>query len=295
VGTTESSRRHCYNRAWRATIWPDGSYSSMHTYGYNSNASVSFLMTENDWQQWWLLQERHSLLTPEEPIGAGLVISSSRYAGEHVRFTAAGNTFAESPEAMTLSRAFQRLHEAGFSMPFSANAGALAQWQGTAPLLVLNLEDFSADEVATLAKLQARGVRMAALTQQTTLPAGAAELFQRPNATIIHVPGRLSDEQARMVVPQLQKLLDMPLTLPAGAAGYGFRMSGTSFLVVEDWLEQGRTTNVRLRASSHATKATACNGNDHVSLPVRRDGSDWVIEATLRPGDATLIALEEEA
>jgi hypothetical protein len=295
VGTTESSRRHCYNRAWRATIWPDGSYASMHTYGYNSNASVSFLMTENDWQQWWLLQERHSLLTPEEPIGAGLVISSSRYAGEHVRFTAAGNTFAESPEAMTLSRAFQRLHEAGLSMPFAANAGALAQWQGTAPLIILNLEDFSAEEVAILAKLQARGVRMVALTEEKTLPAGAEELFQHANATILQMPGRLSDAQARTALPQLQKLLDMPLLFPAGAAGYGFRMSGTSFLVVEDWLEQGRTASVRMRASNHASKATACNVNDHIALSVHRDGGDWIIEATLRPGDATLIALEEEA
>jgi hypothetical protein len=134
-----------------------------------------------------------------------------------------------------------------------------------------------------------------ALTQQMDLPAGAAELFQRPNATILALPGRLSDEQARTVVPQLQKLLDMPLTLPSGTAGYGFRMSGTTFVVVEDWLEQGRTANVRLRASNHATRATACNVNDHVAVPVHRDGDDWVIAATLRPGDATLIALEEEA
>jgi hypothetical protein len=184
VGTTESSRRHIYDRAWRATVWPDGSYASIHTYGYNSNASVSFLMTENDWRQWWLLQERHSLFSPEEPIGVGLVISSSRYAGpDHVRFTAAGNTFAESPEAFTLSRAFQRLHEAGLSIPFSANAAALGQWQGKASLVILNIEDFNAAEIEILGRLRSRGVKIVAFTTEKDLPPGAASLFSMPNAT----------------------------------------------------------------------------------------------------------------
>jgi hypothetical protein len=135
---------------------------------------------------------------------------------------------------------------------------------------------------------------MVALTEEENLPPAAAALFARPGATILAVPARVSEAQARTIVPQLLELLDMPLHLPEGTAGYGFRMSGTSFIVVEDWLERGRTTHVRLRASAHASRATAANVNDHVSVPVRRDGQDWVLEATLRPGDGTLFAIKEE-
>jgi hypothetical protein len=225
----------------------------------------------------------------------GLVISSSRYAGpDHVRFTAAGNTFAESPEAFTLSRAFQRLHEAGLSIPFSANAAALGQWQGKASLVILNIEDFNAAEIEILGRLRSRGVKIVAFTTEKDLPPGAASLFSMPNATILPVPGRLTDEQARMVVPQLQKVLEVPLVFPDGIGGYGFRMSGTSFVVVEDWLEKGRIVPVRLRASSGAGKATACSANDHIPLPIHRDGVDWVIEVPTRPGDGNLIAIREE-
>ena len=137
---------------------------------------------------------------------------------------------------------------------------------------------------------------MVALTTAKHLPAGAAEIFRRENAHILPVDAaNLTAEQARTLVPQLQKQMPIQLRLSAGLAGYGFRMDGTSFVVVEDWLEQGRTGEARLRASAGMSKATACSVNDHVSVPIRRDGDDWVITAPTRPGDGTLLAIQERA
>ena len=65
VGTTEPSRRQYSDRAWRATIDGDGHYRSMFTYGYGMNGGTSYTMNQNDWQQDWLMQERHSLIYPE--------------------------------------------------------------------------------------------------------------------------------------------------------------------------------------------------------------------------------------
>jgi len=63
VGTTEPSRRNIYDRAFRGVIRSDGAYTSMHVFGYNNNAGLSYLMTDNDWQEWDREMQRHSLLT----------------------------------------------------------------------------------------------------------------------------------------------------------------------------------------------------------------------------------------
>ena len=71
VGTTEPSRRHYYDRAWRASLDADSQYHSIHTYGYNTNGYTPYTMTPNDWQEWWRLQERHSLLRIAESSTVG--------------------------------------------------------------------------------------------------------------------------------------------------------------------------------------------------------------------------------
>jgi hypothetical protein len=41
VGTTEPSRRHYVDRAWRAMVGHDGRYGSVYTYGFNSNVGIA--------------------------------------------------------------------------------------------------------------------------------------------------------------------------------------------------------------------------------------------------------------
>jgi hypothetical protein len=60
---------------------------------------------------------------------------------------------------------------------------------------------------------------------------------------------------------------------------------------VEDWLDQGRTVEVRVHANG--TAAHAVNVNDHEPLSLHCDKNDWVIEVPMRPGDGVLIALSE--
>jgi hypothetical protein len=289
-GTLEPTRREYYDRAWRATIWPDGKYASVYTVGYNDNAGVTFRMTDEDWNHWWRIEELHSLLSPEEPLGAGLVISTSRFADpNHTRFTADGNLFAASPDGYGLARLFQRLTDAGLSIPFSANAASLANWQGSAPLIALTPEVYSAEELATLSRLKARGIRMAAFTTATLTPATQL-LF----AVVLPIaPLEILPHQAESLLAQLHTALDLPLRLPANTRGYGFRQQGVNFLVVQDWRTRGHMAEVRLRATSGKATCQACSVNDHVPLKVRRDGPDWVIAAPMRPGDGHLIAVRE--
>jgi hypothetical protein len=293
VGTLEPSRRQYYSRAWRSTIWNDGSYSSVYFGGYAENVGVSYQMTENDWVQWWRLEERHSLISAQAPLGAGLVMSTIRFADpNHIRFTA-GSIFDASTDGVALARVFQRLHDAGLSIPFSANATALAKWKGSAPLIVLIPEVYSDDEIATLEALQARGIKMVAFSAASSLQPRTAALFRKPGTLIKIAPAELGIFDAEQLVPKLTEMLDLPLRFGEGVSGYGFTMSGTQFVVVEENRNAGRGTEVRLRATEGKQSAQACEVNDHHALKVRRDGSEWVIDVPLRPGDAQLVALRE--
>jgi hypothetical protein len=103
----------------------------------------------------------------------------------------------------------------------------------------------------------------------------------------------ITTTEAQALAPILNKQLDLPINFPEGTAGYGFTSQGMKFIVVEDWLEQGRTAALRLRASKDASSARAAVVNDHRTLAVRREGPDWVIDLPIRPGDGTLVAVQE--
>jgi hypothetical protein len=293
VCTVEPLRRLYYDRAWRATIWHDGEYRSVYTAGYNENVGISYQMAQNDWEQWWRIEERHSLLTPQQPIGAGIVISTIRFADpNHFRFNA-DYLFSASPDGLGLARVFQRLHEAGLSIPFVSNATALGKWKGSAPLIVLNPEVFVDEEIATLEKLKGSGVRMVAFSSADSLEHRLHALFETPGSIIKLDPKSMTSHDAEDLLPRLQELLNVPLAFSKGACGYGFRMSGMQFIVVGEWRNQGHIAQVRLRATGGKIAARACGLNDHSILTVRRDGTDWVIDVPLRPGDGQVVVLSE--
>jgi hypothetical protein len=295
VSTTESSRRNYCDRAWRAMLWSDGRYGSVYTYGYNQNVGTAYTMNDNDWQQWWMMQERHSLLSPEAPLGAGLVLSSSYYTdAAHTSFSC-GEAFDAIDEISLYARVFQYLHESGVSISFGANASKLDLWQGTAPLILVNLNSFNGAEIASIKRLLDRGVRIAAFAAPSTLSGAAAKLFPHPNALLIDYAAQdLNATKASKLFPKLQENLQLPIAFPKGTAGYGFKMGSTSFIVVEDWLEQGREAVLRVKASTRAARARACNINDHVKVPIHRDGEAWVLNLSLRPGDGAVFVIEEE-
>jgi hypothetical protein len=295
VGTLEPTRRHYYNRAWRATVWPDGRYGSVYSFGYSENVGMAYTLTEDDWQQWWQLQQRHTLIAPESPIGAGLVIATSfRASGPQMRFSGGGEVGEVSAEVKLLALAFCRLHEAGVPLPFAANISALANWTGNAPLMVLNLWQFSDAEVATLASLQTRGVRLAVFQSAQPLSPAAGALLQRPGVSQIPVQAAgLTPETAAKIAAGLHTSLDLPIVFPPGTAGYGFRSGGIAYVVVEDWQEQGRQIQIQVKASRSSGTATACDVNDHRPLNIARQGAWWRIDLPIRPGDGVLIAMAE--
>ena len=295
VGTTEPTRRHTYDRAWRATLWPGGHYASVYTYGYTSNVGVAYTMTEDDYQEWWYMQERQSLIAPEAPVGAGLVISTAKYSNPNFTRFDCGDPL-NLAEACTLTQAFRNLHNAGLSLPFAMNASSLHEYHLTAPLILLNIADFSPEEVEALKVLHTRGVRLAAFTDKASLSPLAADLFNKSGTVLLEQnPASLMRPEALRAADQLRSALQIPITFPAGTAGYGFRSQGATFIVIEDWLEQARAVELHIEKSPGSTSASACNVNTHEQLAVRGEGSAWLIEVPLPSGDGLLIALKENS
>jgi hypothetical protein len=220
------------------------------------------------------------------------------------------------PEARDLALAASRLHDAGVSIPFSANAACLEKWRGAAPLVLTNLPGFSEAEIATLRTLAARGVRLAAFVQGEKLSAAAAELFGvsadgvpvtgtkvgevagRPivaRGPCLFIPlaaGRMTEPEARAVAPLLIERLRVPIRFPAGACGYGFASNSRHFVVVEDWREEARIAPLRIAGRPGWTSLRAVDVNSHRDLKVEKQGGDWVINVPLRPGDGVLVAIE---
>jgi len=303
VGTTEPSRRHQYDRAWRGTIGWDGAYKSIHAYGYNKNGGTSYQMYPNDWQEMWRAEERLALLPPEAPIGAGVVISTAKL-NQPATASFSGTGYDGRGGAVEIKdrvpRVVRRLQEAGVSVPFAANASALKDWKGDAPLVLLNLHEFSDDEVAILKALRDRGVKLVALVgpnDQAKLSAAVQDLISTLDKVITFPVDAMNLDAAK--ANDLHKAMlqagELAITYPPGTGGYGFISSGAKFIVVEDWREQPRTLELRLRVTTGMQHATAIEMNEHHSLPLRRDGEDWVIILTTRPGDGNLIMIREQA
>lgn len=292
VSTTEPARRAMYDRAWRGMVWSDGRYGSVYSFGYNSNVGTAYTMNDNDWRQWWFMQQRHSLLVPEEPIGAGLVLSSSFYAQpEHTKFSC-GEALDANELLPIYARTFENLQMAGVSLAFGANAASLDKWKGSAPLVLLNPGMFNTAEVGHLVALHERGVRIAAFAGGDL--GAAAELLKRPRIVLIEGEAKdFSLEQAMMLRPKIHAGLKLPVIFPEGTTGYGFRMGKMNFVVLEDWSEEGREATLRVSATSDGSSARACDMNDHRNLPIHRDGEHWVMTVPLRSGDGALIAFEE--
>lgn len=318
VGTTEPSRRQYYDRAWRGIIDSDGNYRSMHTYGYNSNAGSAYTMAENDWQEWYRLEERHSLISPTAPYGAGLVVSASRLSEpKTVAFSGTGELNARLADVRAVARSAAQLQGLGLSISFAANSAYLSKWSGQAPLILVNLNHYSADEIDTLKALRARHVRMVAFAGDGPLSEAAAELFVahpdgmpkdgvrsqkigsrmlsiQDEAVLISGPAdTVSDAEMKSMIPVLQNLLPSRLVFAEGTSGYGFYFGTIICAVVEDWLEQGREITIKFKISPNAKAARACELNGHHELAVNRDGQYWAVSLPQRPGDGNLICLKE--
>jgi hypothetical protein len=324
VGTTEPSRRYQSDRAWRATIDGDGNYRSMFTYGYSVNAGASYTMNRNDWQENWLTQERNSLIYPDGPIGAGLIIGTAAMDNPDTALFSGGG-MGDSPAQLVVDKltpVFAKLVHAGLSIPFMASVSSVSRWKGHAPLIIADLSTLNDAEIGALKNLVDAGTHLAAFQGAGPVSAAAQALFgvhpdgtsdggevvgqiNKPATTdklsvIAHgatlfIPGDANDVDAdgmRVLAPLLSSNLNLPVQLPEGPAGYGFTDGNLSFIVVEDWLDQGRNVTIRLHAGA-GKSAQAVNVNDHQSLQVHRDKDDWVIDLPLRSGDGAVIALSE--
>ena len=315
IGTTEPSRRTLYDRAFRGTIRPDGRYGSLHTYGYNSNAGDPYTLTGIDYDHWNRVKTLHSLLTPELPWGAGLVIANGYLDDpKNTRFYNTDPMGAE--EVRAVSRTVELLQNQGLSLPFAANALCLEKWTGTAPLILLNLSRCTAREIDILRRTAARGVKLVALCAVRPIPASAGELFgvtsdgapaagkqvaEIAGRPVVAAPGRLfvplnpdqmSRQDVQQVAPLLGQTLDTALTFADGTTGYGFVSNGRSFVVVEDWREEPRIAPLHIHGNLRWQALRAVNVNDHTSLATRREGDDWVVDVPVAAGAGVLVALE---
>lgn len=315
IGVTESSRRHLTTRAWRGSILDDGTYTSMHSYGYGMNGYSPACANENDWTQGWYAAERQNRFLPDGPLGLGCVVGTGILTDpERTIFSGGGmggdNRLANELQLRTYF-AIGPLHHRRVPIPFAANASAIAntKFPFPTPLVAPQPATFSAAERAFLAEAARAGKNPLVLfTDGKPLDPEFADLFAdakplqgidariRVNASGIVVDARHEDlgtsgfdALARLILERLP----CPLVLPDGTNGYGFTMGKRKFVAVEDVREKARTVEVRIQADKAAKNATAMELNEHTDLAVRRDGADWVVTLPLRRGDGILVALQE--
>lgn len=320
VGTTEPSRRTIYDRAFRGTIRPDGAYGSMHWFGYNQNCGPAYTMNQNDYTEWARAETRHSLLTPDGPIGAGVILSTSRYdeGGEPVigsMFDRPARGEQLGADLETVRGLVWRLQDAGVSVPFAANAGLLSAWiargvrSEDTGLILADLDHWSESEIAALAKVAEAGVRLVAFRGQGPLGKAGEALFgggnerpvvggtrvsvRGPNMLIGRTALGLTREEAQALSPIIREHLRQRFTL-RGATGYGFTSNGRRMIVVEDWREDGGPIEVVYRCDPATRAVRAVNLNDHTPLEggAVHDGQ-CVFAVPAAPGDGVLIAVEE--
>jgi hypothetical protein len=319
VGTTESSRRHYYDMAWRGLLNEEGKYQSSFTYGYGKNGGSAWTMALNDYQQNWNAQERFSLIYPEKPLGAGLIVSSSLVDSPNsVMFDGGGMGTGGSAETLIrqVATTFENLTKGGLSIPFTGNIQGLRHWTGDSPLIVEDLTTVTTEEVDILRSLAERGVRIAGFAGHGSLNAPVAALFgvnsdgvavsAAPSGTagqytllehgnLLYLPLRsdqLTPAMSVLLAPTLQRWLKMPVVLPEGTLGYAFVSGGRSMIVLEDWQEKARMLSLRMRANG--TRAHAVSLNDHNSLAIHREGPDWVVDVPIRPGDGEVVVIQED-
>ena len=320
VGTTESTRRHFYDPGWRGIIGSDGIYRCMNTFGFNMNGSSGYCMNLNDWQETWRLEERLSLLSPDGPLGAGVVVSNAAWDDpDHTTYSGGGMGDSEGDERIhDVAKAIGAFAEVGVPISFSSNVTSLGKWSGSAPLIFLGLDQLSSKEIETLSSLHQRGTPMIAVSGEDTIAPAVAALFGvAPDGTpttgktvgvyenrpvvatdrtlmISAAYNNLNTANLRPLLAQIKRTLSLGLDLPDGVGGYGFTMGTQRYIVLEDWREAPRVLQLRLRAAKNATRLLAVNVNDHIPLAATRDADDWVISVPTRPGDGTLVCVEEQ-
>jgi hypothetical protein len=193
----------------------------------------------------------------------------------------------------------------------------MANWKSDTPIVVLNLSELSDAEIKVLQSLHDRGVRMVGFADGPISPAAAQIFGVTPDGggaaakeigtvagklalaaeTTILIQahyGNVTPDDLRGIAKSMRDTLSPGLEFPQGTAGYGFVRGKQKYIVVEDWREEGRDVDVRLRGAPGASTATAINVNEHLPVSIKRDGDDWVVAFQTRPGDGTLLCVEEK-
>lgn len=307
AGTTESSRRHQLVRGWRGTLRSDGSYGSMHTYGYGMNGYNSYVQTANDWQQNWNAAERQSLIGPDGAVGFALIVGTD-FLSNPDKTIFSGGGMGDSREADELVRKLAgvigKLHNAGLSIPCAANTANLAKSGERLPLILPMPSTLNDGELASVAGRVKDGEMLIVFTERRPLPPLLAPLFPdgagdgrvsagRHGIAVGIRPEELTEELAGEIVRAAYRDPRCRLRYPAGSAGYGFTSAGKTFLTVEDLAESARRVELRVRKSPGARSAAATGLNDHLPFAVRQENDEWIIEVPLRNGDGELVMLEE--
>lgn len=307
VGTTESSRRHQLVRGWRGTLRSDGSYGSMHTYGYGMNGYSSYVQNANDWQQNWNAAERQSLIGPDGAVGFAFLVGTDLLSNpEKAIFTGGGMGGSQDADRLILNLAgvIGRLHRAGLSIPCAANATSLARSQAAMPLIVPLPSSMKKEELTAVAGRIEKGEMAVVFTERKPLPPEFAKLFPHVkdgrivagrNGIVAGIrPEELTEELAAEIAQTAYRDARCRLRYPEGTAGYGFTSAGKIFCTVEDLAESARRVELRIRKSPGAKGVVATGMNEHLPLSVREEQDEWVVEVPLRSGDGELVMLEEQ-
>jgi hypothetical protein len=104
----------------------------------------------------------------------------------------------------------------------------------------------------------------------------------------------MSAQYARAITPFIMDACAPPIKFDKGITGYGFTSNGRKFVVMEDWREEGRTTILHYTPTSiNVAKLKAIDVNENTPLNVKKKDNYFEISVPTRPGDGTLVCIEE--
>ncbi|MDR1191921.1 MAG: hypothetical protein LBK60_09730 [Verrucomicrobiales bacterium] len=270
-GDVEPSRRQWYFSYWTGRVNSGGEFQPYTVSGFTSQGGFGAKNGMDDWREFNRVQSTAVWVRPERPAGLGIVASwplqEKRMTPEAAPKPMCG-LFAGSGQTqidIIVGELYARLLRNGVPLSFVASTHTLKNWRGPQPLIVTEGMDLEPWEITALARLNAAGTPVIAVSGSTAGANPAAEkLFgvkrdgdawsaaagaevvkdhagqpfayiRRGAAPTLFCPVPImaldkfqSEQLARLVL----EVSGQPLTLPAGVTSSVFSSNGSLFLAV---------------------------------------------------------------
>lgn len=287
VGAAEPARRQWYSTYFEGRATSDGQFAPLTMYGFFSQGAPGPKTTAGDVQLYYRTMRLTTRVRPEEPAGIGMAVSWNeqvRRMGKQAGALGFGLYAADGYEQIDALAhdLYMRLQKNGVPLSFVASTATLEKWKGGQPLVAVDGLCYDADEVATLARLNASGAPIIAVGGAADASAAACALFgvtvadgqiapaagtvavaddgrtigyathragRGPTLAVPAEAGDLGGDEAAAAARAVLDVCGQPITVSPGVAVTPFVNHGDLFVSLSDLGDVSRTVDVSLTPS----------------------------------------------